>query len=537
MMNWLMIIFISLFSFSAFTRISIDFPTVLESEGEVYLVEDSLKKSKELEVGHEWRKGEVIFLKDQGRVKLMMPDGSLLEMGPYSVVKLTSSKIKMSEIELIRGFGKWTSVSTTHNREVKIKGLGTDKKIKLNKGTVIFQIYERLEKNCEIWSLVGNHKFGDQVLKENWGITSSKDGEGLFKLGKIKNRSLDSLWQMNVDASKDYNFSVKDYFKQGRSLASVSVDEDGLEEIELDVISVPVLPNTELKRPEFPSEIRVHESVYDLVSINVEREAKRFAEEAIESSSRTLLNELAQYYLPATIYDSGIKAVNYELQRQIPTIVDEVLSAPRPSKSIEYNKDLLRKGSLDMAQGKIKNLIKKEFQLYGGIQGRQRGKKIIKAIATPVIEQGLLKIIYQKTKSKVMPMTQKFMDEQKLINQEQGEKLVDYLSYKAGIKYGKLVSRDVIEKYAEKYSRFYTLSILGPMSLEVIDSLAKKKAQFVADTVLERIEEIEGREIASKAVDIYNRETLKERPLPNQRHHAKSNRLRLEDSLKKANSF
>ena len=452
---------------------------VAQINGPVFLNQE--KRERALKLGETFFETSYLETGKKSLVKLILPNNSLMYIGPDSTIKLHEIKGKGSEssltFEIIRG-------------RMRMVGYKGHHYVKSPKGAIYF-------KDADIqWDVYRVEKAIVSEVKQFSGEIVSK-GELVKKL-EAKDRpevnisGIDSMnqpwerWLGKAGVSHDYalsyipNFSNSKKKERGRAIASLESPET--QELELDsefiLMSDESGEEEQYSYPVTSKEIYVHENLFDHVLIHVQRAAQDKAKEIVASSYELAAKEIVWEVASRSLIRWGTQYAQRAALDEIPENLRSMFQEIE-KRDINFRKSKIYVDSVErISQLKSYTAAKKSIENEASSKAITESQAYILALTKKIITEPIRYKVYKHAKEIAQITTKEFMNKSELLHTEDVANLVEYLSQVAAKRY----TENEINRIEEKMSYKVAKSAV----LEANNRGADKIASFISEKVSKR---------------------------------------------------
>ncbi len=447
---------------------------ITELQGSAVINQKDHRRS--LRVGEEFFETSYIETEKETLIKLLLPNNTMIYLGPNSILKLhgmegQSSKSTMT-FEVIRG-------------RVRMVGYKGNHYIKTPKGAVFFEHadiqWDVYREGSEIISHVKKydgeikHKGNDKVLDLNGALRPEKNVSAIDTVNRPWER-----WLGKIDSTHDYSIAYTPRFiekkSKGRSLASVEVDEEGLD-------SSFVLMDEEDQEeqytyPKVSKEIYVHENLFDSVLIEVQKVAQMKAKEVVSKAYKVAAEEIVWEVASRSLIRWGAQYAQQAALDEIPGNLKDMYSEIE-KRDINFRKSKIYVDSVErVAALKSYTTAKNTIENKGTRKASLETQAYLLAMTNKIITPPMQYKVYLAAKEIAVKATDDFMKRSELVRTKDVDNLAEYLAQVAAKRFTQLE----ISKVEERISYEVANSAVN----EAYQRGSDKIATFISEKVSKR---------------------------------------------------
>lgn len=445
---------------------------VAQLNGKAYLNQKS--RQSKLKVGDSFFETSYIETRDDTFVTLILPNNSIMYLGPDTSVKLH---------ELTGKKGKETLTFEIIKGRIRMVGYKGQHYVKSPKGALYFS---HADLEWDVYRVADTivsevKKYSGEIVNKNETVQELKPKDrpeinvsGIDTMNKPWER-----WLGKTSVTHDYGISYIPRFNQkkkaSRAIASVESSEM---EIDADFILMDEGEEESYSYPVVSKEIYVHENFFDYILIHVQKAAKEKAEAIVKSSYSTAAKEIVWEVASRSLIRWGTqyaqKAALNEIPKSLKSMYKEIEKRDINFKKSRVYVDSVRRVSQFKSYITAKNTVKDEGARRAVGETQTYLLALTKQVITPPVQYQ----VYLHAKEKAQAAADSFLKKSELIKTKDVDNLVEYLSQVAAKRFTGME----IKKIEEEVS----FRIAYDSVVEASQRGADKIATFVADRVSER---------------------------------------------------
>lgn len=459
--------------------------TVSEISGTV--LHKKLKTKDQLELGDTFFETSYIETDESGFTKLLLPNNSMVYIGPMSTIKLHEIKGKSNSasitLEVIKG-------------RMRIIGYKGEHFIKTPKGATFFShadvqwdVY-RMENTIvsEVIKYSGKVQSKGEMIKES--SPTSRPEVNITAIDSV-NRPWEH-WLGKKGAAKDYRITYResykvpkfDSFSGGRSIASVDEGNNitnQISEEELDSEFILISDDQKEEAYDYPKvskAIYVHENLFDHILIHVEKAAEAKAKEIAKVAYHTGAKEIIWDVASRSLIRWGAQYAQLAAVKEIPTNL-EAMYEEIEKRDINFKKSKIYVDSVERisklkSYTTAKNTIKNKATIKAIQESQAYLLSLTKKIVTPPMQYQ----VYQAARESAFKAADEFMSESKLVKTKDVQDLAEYLA--------QLAAKRFTERELNKVEVDQSYQVASEAVLEATQRGADKIATYISTKVSKR---------------------------------------------------
>ncbi len=445
---------------------------VARLDGRAYL--NQKKRQSKLKVGDSFFETSYIETKEDSFVTLILPNNTMMYLGPDTTIKLHELSGRKSKstltLEIIKGRMRMIGYKGRHY-------------VKSPKGALYFS-HADLE-----WDV---YRVEEAIVSE----VKKYSGEIVNKNEKIQELSIDKRPEINISGidtmnkpwerwlgkssvAHDYRISYLPRFenakKTSRAIASVKSSE---QELDSEFVMMNDKEEETYSYPVVSKEIYVHENFFDYILIHVQKAAREKAREIVAKSYDTAAKEIVWDVASRSLIRWGTqyaqKAALSEIPENLRGMYKEIENRDINFKKSKIYVDSVQRVSQFKSYITAKNTVKDEGARRAVGETQTYLLALTKKIITPPIQYE----VYLFAKEKAVAAADRFLKKSELVKTKDVSNLVEYLSQVAAKRFTEIEIRAIEEKAS--------FSVAYDSVTEASQRGADKIAEFVADRVSER---------------------------------------------------
>ncbi len=455
---------------------------VSELKGRAFI--NQKKMQRKLKLGDSFFETSYIETRENTLVTLILPDNTMMYLGPDTTIKLhdVSGKGKNSTLtfEIIKGRMRMVGYKGRHY-------------VKSPKGALFFS-HADLEWDVyrvEDAIIVEVKKYSGEIVNKNESIKELNPESR----PEVNISGIDSMnrpwerWLGKSSVTHDYRISYLPNFvdkakvekKKGRAIASITTSEQELDS-EFMLMSDEGETEEVYQYPSVSKEIYVHENFFDYILINVQRAAQDKAKQIVKKSYETAAKEIVWEVASRSLIRWGTQYAQKAALNEIPSNLKGMYQEIE-KRDINFRKSKVYVDSVErVSQFKSYITAKNTVKDQGARRAVGETQTYLLALTKKVITPPVQYQVYLHAKAKATTAADEFLKKSELEKTKDVANLVEYLSQVAAKRFTEIEIRKVEEPVS--------FSIAYDSVTEAAQRGADKIASFVADKVSQRTAEL-----------------------------------------------
>ncbi len=507
MRAWMFLFFFVFFLFSTYGEGSTHFiGRIIELEGKA-IFKDRFGKPRVVFKGAVLKYGDVLYSDKESRVKIWLADESVWHLGPNSVVQFhhlnfhnSRKRERELEVSILRGAVRFLeAIPNQLSAGIKIKTpVVTMNLIPPVEGQI--EVFKKEELRVKAGVISGLMRTDNFEVKARQVFIGEKSEDQIFSnvermetsLYSFLSQDFSNLFYQKEEPQRNFSFPVKLVF---------------LEKIFKNMNSKQSLRKPASIGFEIPKvkAIRIHETVYDVVVIAAEREARKWAKKIAFQMVFPLARRAAYHIAMRAAAIKGRQAAQIVVDREVEDAVGEAINGLKMKGKRLEEEQIYQYSASEVAGASVKRVAKIRAEVAGYQAARKTAFKAAWAAAYAGAYEAAQRKAYRMAYKSAKVAAWDVMKKNSLVNNVEVEALLKIISNKASHYFANQWAKKAGKIAALRESRRVALIAASQTSAIIAEQLsqtskvrarkltaellAKKKARSIASNLLYYVRE------------------------------------------------